>query len=82
MGERTTMVGALAHMLGDPRSEDQIARDGARLMISQIDKLRRQLDQAERACQHVIATGKPRKDDKAIWRRVTRAVDNLLAGMV
>ncbi len=67
---------------GDTRTDDQIARDGARLTISQIDKLRRQLDQAERDCQHVIRTGNAKKDSDAIWKRVAKAADKLLAGMV
>jgi hypothetical protein len=76
-----TDVEALAWALGDHRSPEQIAKDGARVTISLIDKLRRQLDQAERACQHVQATGHARKDDDAIWRRVSRAAHKLLDGM-
>jgi hypothetical protein len=72
---------AFAYALRDHRTDEQIAKDGARLAISQIDKLRRQLDQAERACQHVQVTGRARKDDDAIWRRVQRAADKLPGGM-
>lgn len=77
----THFAEVLDAMSGGNRSAEQIAKDGARATISQIDKLRRQLDQAERVCQHVIATGKIRKDDDAIWRRVARAADKLLEGM-
>lgn len=71
----------IAKMTGDPRSDRKIASDGAKVAISQIDKLRRQLDQAERACQHVIATGLPKKDDAQIWRRVSKCAAALLHDM-
>ena len=73
---------AVDRMIGDNRALQQIAKDGARVVISQIQKLRNRLDQAERAAQHTIATGRMRKGDDAIWRRVKRAADNLLEGMV
>lgn len=82
MSEGIHIAEAMDKMLGGNRTLDQIMRDGAKVTISQIDKLRRQLDQAERACQHVIATGKERKDDPAIWKRVAKAADKLLEGMV
>lgn len=65
-------------MTGGSRTDDQIAREGARLTISQIGKLRRQLDQLERDAQHVVATGRGRKDSAAIWKRVSKAADLLL----
>lgn len=67
---------------GDTRTDDQIARDGARATIGQIDKLRRQLAAAERDCQHVLRTGNALKDSDAIWKRVAKASDKLLDGMV
>jgi hypothetical protein len=82
MGDPLTQEEVFAKMFGGGRSADEMAKDGARATISQIDKLRRQLDQAERSCQHVATTGKIRKDDAAIWKRVARAADKLLEGMV
>jgi hypothetical protein len=81
-GEPIHIAEAMGRMFGGNRTTDQIMRDGAKVTISQIDKLRRQLDQAERACQHVISTGRERKDDAAIWKRVAKAADRLLDGMV
>jgi hypothetical protein len=68
-------------LTGDARTDDQVARDGARLVLSQIDKLRNQLDQAERRAQRVMAGLPPLKDDDAVWKRVRRAADKLLDGM-
>jgi hypothetical protein len=76
-----TQAAAIERLLGGDRTDEQMAKDGARLTLSQIDKLRNQLTQAERACQHVLATGKVRKDDAAIWRRVARASAKLLDDM-
>lgn len=77
-----TQSQAIERLMGGKRTDEEIMKDGARAAISQIDKLRRQLDQAERACQHVQLTGKSRKDDTAIWKRVAKAADKLLDGMV
>lgn len=81
MSGAITQAEALDRLMGGSRSEDQIAKDGAKVVISQIDKLRRQLDKAERAAQHVLRTGKEQKGEDAIWRRVRKAADNLLDGM-
>jgi uncharacterized protein involved in exopolysaccharide biosynthesis len=79
--DEISMSQAMEKLTGGTRTDEQIAKDGAKLVISQISKLRRQLDQAERACQQVMLTGKPRKDDAAIWNRVAKACDKLLDGM-
>jgi len=76
--EGISMPQVLEKVAGGSRSDDQIARNGARATLSQIDKLRNQLAQAERCCQHVISTGTVRHDDAAVWRRVERAADKLL----
>jgi len=68
--------------LGDHRTDEQCAKDGARVTLSQIDKLRNQLMQAEKCCQHVIATGRLRHDDDKVWKRVFKAADKLLDGML
>lgn len=81
MGEAITATQAVERMTGGTRTDEQIAKDGAKVVLSQIGKLRRQLDQAERATQHVLHTGTARKDDDALWRRVRRAADSLLEGM-
>lgn len=69
-------------LTGGKRTEAEMFADGARVAISQIDKLRRQLDEAERAAQFCIRNGRPRKDDNAVWKRVAKAADRLLEGMV
>lgn len=73
---------ALARALGDHRDPTDIAREGAKRTLSQIDKLRNQLRAAERDCQHVVTTGNALKDSDAIWKRVAKAANNLLDGMV
>jgi len=81
MAQEISSAEVLDRLIGGNRNLEQIAKDGARVVISQIDQLRRQLDQAERAAQHTVRTGKMRRDDDAIWRRVKRAADKLLEGM-
>lgn len=71
----------LDRLIGGNRTDEQIAKDGARVTISQIEKLRRQLDQLERCAQHVNTTGKARHDDAAVWKRVRKLADKLLDGM-
>lgn len=68
-------------LIGGTRSDAQIAKDGARAVIGQIDKLRYQLDQAERSAQYTLRTGTTLKSDDAIWKRVGRAAATLLEGM-
>jgi len=81
-GEPIHVAEMIDKMQGRHRTVEQIMQDGARVTISQIDKLRRQLDQAERAAQYVIRTGKERKGDTAVWKRVAKAADTLLEGMI
>ncbi|HEX8414267.1 MAG TPA: hypothetical protein VF637_10330 [Sphingomicrobium sp.] len=69
-------------MMGGSRTDEQILADGLRLTLSQIDKLRNQLKQAERMCQYAATTGKMHKDDRAVWKRVAKAADKLLDGML
>lgn len=75
------MAVAFARLMGDQRTERQMAEDGAKRCLSQIDELRNQLRMAERDCQHVLATGNALKDSCAIWKRVSKAAANLLDGM-
>ncbi|MFS0771009.1 hypothetical protein [Sphingomonas sp. 1P08PE] len=82
MSEGITQSQVIEKMMGGTRTDDQIMRDGARATISQIDKLRNVLRQAEQCCQHVIATGRERHDDAKVWKRVEKAADKLLDGML
>lgn len=81
MAESTSMSQVVEKMTGGTRTDEQIAKDGAKVVLSQIGKLRRQLDQAERCAQHVLRTGTERKGDEAVWKRVCRAAEALIDGM-
>lgn len=72
---------AFARSMGDSRTERQMAEDGAKRCLSQIDKLRNQLRMCERDCQHLLATGNALKDSDAIWKRALKAADKLFDGL-
>lgn len=82
IADTAAVLATISRALGDARTDAEMAKDGARRTLSLIDKLRNQLNMAERDCQHVLRTGDALKDSDAIWKRVAKASDKLLDGML